>query len=90
MFVYVGTYTGSGKAEGIYIFRLDRSSGALAHAHTVAGLDNPSFLALHPRQPLLFAVSEDGSGDEPTGGGNAVVFAIFAFPDHLWLHFVTF
>lgn len=75
MFVYVGTYTGSGKAEGIYIFRLDRSSGALAHAHTVAGLDNPSFLALHARQPLLYALSEEGTGDKRTGG-NVVAFSV--------------
>ena len=75
MFVYIGTYTGPGKAEGIYVYRLDSSSGELSHAHTVTGMDNPTFVALHPRQPLLFAVSEEGSGDARTGG-NVVSYTV--------------
>lgn len=58
MFVYVGTYTGPGKAEGIYVYRFDPESGALNHVHTVAGVDNPSFLALDPQQRALYAVCE--------------------------------
>ena len=75
MFVYVGTYTGPGEGEGIYVYRLDPSSGALTPVQTVTEVDNPSFLMLHPRLPLLFAVSESGRGDERTGG-NIAAFAV--------------
>ena len=75
MFVYVGTYTGPGQGEGIYVYRLDPSSGALTHVQTVTEVDNPSFLTLHPRLSLLYAVSESGRGDERTGG-NIAAFAV--------------
>lgn len=54
--VYVGTYTGDGQATGLGVFRLDPASGALDHVQTVPGLDSPTFLALHPDRPLLYAV----------------------------------
>ena len=56
MFVYVGTFTGETGAEGISVYRMDGASGALAHVQTVPGLLSPSFLALHPRRPVLYAV----------------------------------
>src|SRR6266545_6520726 len=65
MFVYVGTYTGPGKGEGIYVFRMDESSGELTPVQTVSGVDSPSFLALHPNRRALYAVNESGD----TGGG---------------------
>jgi len=43
MLVYVGTYT-SGKSEGIYLFRLSLSSGALSLVGTTRGVVNPSYL----------------------------------------------
>lgn len=67
MRVYVGTYTGPGKAEGIYVFDLDQSSGALRPVQTVAGVDSPSFLALHPNGKTLYAVNESGEGDRGPG-----------------------
>ncbi|HEU5314993.1 MAG TPA: lactonase family protein, partial [Chloroflexota bacterium] len=65
MRVYVGTYTGPGKAEGIYVFEMDESSGALTPVQTVGGVDNPSFLALHPNGRTLYAVNESGDADGP-------------------------
>jgi 6-phosphogluconolactonase len=41
--------------EGIAVFHLDPSSGALRHQHAVRGLRNPSYLALHPTLPVLYA-----------------------------------
>src|SRR5574341_1962711 len=68
MFVYVGPYTepihfGSGKilrgkGEGIYVYRLDQSSGALELVRKVAGVTNPSYLALDSTQRFLYAVNE--------------------------------
>lgn len=57
LLVYVGTYT-AGRSEGIYLYRLDLTSGALKHAGTTRGVSNPSYLALERRRRLLFAVNE--------------------------------
>jgi 6-phosphogluconolactonase len=53
---FVGTYTPNG--GGIYSFRIDRSSGALAQLQVVDDVRNPSWLALNPAQTRLYAVSE--------------------------------
>lgn len=72
MDVYVGTYTGPGRGEGIGVFSMDAATGGLAHLQTVSGVDNPSFLALHPRGPYLYAVNESpGEGGGPPPGVSA-------------------
>ncbi len=71
-FMYIGTYTEAamhGTAEGIYVYRMDPSSGALTHVRTVAGVVNPSFLALDPARRHLFAVNETETHDGQPGGG---------------------
>src|SRR5688572_3293795 len=55
-FVYIGTFTGPSQAEGIYVHRMDSATGTLTRVHTVPA-DNPSFLALDPTQPYLYAVN---------------------------------
>ncbi|HKG25646.1 MAG TPA: lactonase family protein [Thermomicrobiales bacterium] len=62
--VYVGTYTEppSGKAEGIYTYRFDPDTGALTLTQTVAGVANPSLLALDSSQRFLYAVNELDDG----------------------------
>ena len=59
LLLYVGTYT-TGKSEGIYLYRLDLSSGELKHVATTKGVVNPSFLALAPTRRYLYAVNEVG------------------------------
>jgi len=78
---YIGTYTRresfvDGKAEGIYIYHLDLTSGELTHAATVAGPGtvNPSFLTASPDKSCLYAVNEITGGKGPYGTINA--FAI--------------
>ena len=41
--------------QGIAVFQLDTSSGALSLVQSVRGLRNPTFLAIHPSRPLLYA-----------------------------------
>ena len=55
--VYVGTYTRSGRSEGIYVFQRDPETGALSQLYTIEDAD-PSFLAFDPSRRFLFAVSE--------------------------------
>ena len=57
LLVYVGTYT-AGRSEGIYLFRLNLSSGELRHVGTTKGVVNPSFLTLDGRRRYLYAVNE--------------------------------
>lgn len=56
---FVGTYTQRG-SDGIYVYSLDPATGALALLSHVGGIKNPSFLALHPGRPVLYAVHETG------------------------------
>lgn len=57
LLVYVGTYT-SGKSEGIYLYRLNPSSGELKHVGTTRGVKDPSYLTLAPSRRYLYAVNE--------------------------------
>ena len=55
-YAYVGTYTPNG--GGIYLFRMDRGSGALTQLQVFDDIRNPTWLALNPAQTRLYAVSE--------------------------------
>lgn len=55
--VYIGTYTHSG-SQGIYLSHLDLATGKLQSAELAAKVANPSFLAIHPSRPWLYAVGE--------------------------------
>mgnify|MGYP000026372263 CR=1 FL=1 len=64
MFVYVGAYTepSYGHAAGIELFEFDPAVGKLSHRQTVAGVQNPSFLALNAGRTRLYAVNELAEG----------------------------
>lgn len=69
--VYFGTYTG-GKSQGIYRAGFDSESGRLGQPELAAKTQSPSFLAVHPRQPWLYAVGESSSiGPAKQGGMSA-------------------
>jgi 6-phosphogluconolactonase len=78
--VYVGTYTRigpdpRGRAEGIYVYRLDAGTGELSLLSLADGVPNPSFLAIHPNRSTLYAVNEVTQLDgQPSGAVSA--FAI--------------
>src|ERR1700676_4132132 len=55
-YAYVGTYTPNG--GGIYLFRLDKASGALTQLQVFDDIRNPSWLVTNPAQTRLYAVSE--------------------------------
>ena len=59
--VFIGSYCAPDD-KGVYVYNLDMSSGALEPVSAVAGLHNPSFLALHPTMPMLYAVIETAEG----------------------------
>ena len=59
LYAYVGCYSTpdrDGNGEGINVYRVDPASGRWSHVQLVAGLENPSFLALDRRQRFLYSV----------------------------------
>lgn len=70
MHLYIGTYTGP-ESKGIYRATLDLDTGVLSATELAAETRNPSFLALHPTRPLLFAASEIGDFDGKKSGAVA-------------------
>jgi 6-phosphogluconolactonase len=76
--VYVGTYTGDKKSEGIYRMELDLATGMLSEPKLAGKAVNPSFLAIHPTGKFLYAVGEiDDFGKKGKKSGGAVnAFAI--------------
>jgi len=65
--LYVGTYT-SGKSEGIYVYRMDRNTGALTRFSSIKSV-NPSFLTIDRSKRYLYAVNEVGEYAGKKGGG---------------------
>lgn len=78
--LYVGTYTKKeghvdGKADGIYILKMDNESGQLTAVDTIQNVVNPSYLALHPNGKYLYAVNEiAAAGDAEIGEVSAFYF----------------
>src|SRR5215471_950841 len=69
--VYVGTYT-SGKSEGIYVFKLNTSTGQLVYSNTIKGVIDPSFLVVDGTGRFLYSVNEVNEfGGKPTGAVSA-------------------
>jgi len=75
--VYVGTYTKESK--GIYLYHLNPATGELTYESAVEGIQNPSFLDIHPNGQSLYSVSEVG-GDP---GGAIAAFSIDPSNGHL-------
>ena len=74
-YAYVGTYTPNG--GGIYLFRMDHTTGALTQLQVVDDIRNPSWLAVNPAQTRLYAISEiDNFQGKPNGA--VVSYAIAA------------
>lgn len=65
--IYIGTYTRNephvnGKAEGVYIYKMNPETGALTYVTTSPNTLNPSYVAVHPDGKWLYAVNETGDG----------------------------
>jgi 6-phosphogluconolactonase len=72
--VYFGTYTGA-KSKGIYVARLNATTGAFSSPQLAAETPSPSFLAVRPQGDFLYAVNEVDTFDgKRTGSVSA--FAI--------------
>ena len=70
--LFVGSYAAAAE-PGIYAFRFDDETGALAAAGSFIGVANPSFLIVHPNKRWLYAVSETS---RPNDGASGSVWAL--------------
>ncbi len=63
---YIGTYA-RGDERGIYLLDFSPETGELTLNARACEAEMPSFLALHPSQPILYAVSEAGQPEGTVG-----------------------
>ena len=54
---------GTGTSKGIYRAAWNAERGELSGIEVAAATESPSFLAMHPRLPILYAVNEGPHGD---------------------------
>ncbi|SAL12306.1 3-carboxymuconate cyclase-like protein [Caballeronia sordidicola] len=72
----VGTYTGSGKSQGIYVYRFDTANGTITQL-TSAQAVNPSYLVVSRDRQHVYAVNElpgDNGPASQRGGISAFRF----------------
>jgi 6-phosphogluconolactonase len=65
--VVVGNYADAAE-PGVHVFHFDTETGALVVRGSCTGIDNPSFLTVHPNERWLYAVSETSEQDDGTPG----------------------
>jgi 6-phosphogluconolactonase len=56
----IGTYTNSGKSEGIYTYNFNTYSGVTRLKSITKDVSNPSFLAVSPDRRSVYSVNESG------------------------------
>jgi 6-phosphogluconolactonase len=88
---YVASYSSpqgpegsKGNGQGIYLFRMDPSNGALSQCEVFADDSNPSWLALHPAGTHLYEANET-SIFQGTNSGSVSAFSIARPSGHLTL-----
>lgn len=67
--LFVGTYTRKeghvdGQGEGIYVYEMDKKTGALSYVSTSESIISPSYLAIHPNQKWVYAANEYDGGED--------------------------
>ncbi|MCX5007845.1 lactonase family protein [Streptomyces sp. NBC_00638] len=61
--LFLGTYTSvDGGGEGIGVATYDAETGVITDGGVVTGVDNPSYLAVHPDGRTLYAADEQSAG----------------------------
>lgn len=58
----IGTYTNSGKSQGIYSYQADMKTGEIIEKSVTTGITNPGFLTIAPGGNFVYSVSESNEG----------------------------
>ncbi|MGA2255294.1 MAG: lactonase family protein [Thermoguttaceae bacterium] len=91
LFAYVGSYSSpqgpegsKGYGRGIYLFEMNRASGALVQREVFANGANPSWLALNPARTHLYAANETATY-QGGNSGSVSAYSIDRASGHLTL-----
>ena len=66
-FFFAGSYT-TRDEPGIHAFSFDEDTGTVSAIGSFTGVNNPSFLVVHPNKKWLYAVSETGQSSHDAPG----------------------
>ncbi len=87
---YVGTYSSpqgpegsKGNGQGIYLFRMDPSTGALTNRELFEDKFNPSWLAFHPSGKYLYAANEISNFEGGSRSGAVTAYGVDHSSGHL-------
>lgn len=58
----IGTYTNTGKSEGIYVYTFNVQTGEFSYRSKAIGIENPSYLAISQDKKHVYSVNEGGKG----------------------------
>jgi 6-phosphogluconolactonase len=58
----IGTYTNTGKSQGIYSYKLDMKQNQFTQQSVVTGVSNPSYLAISADKKFVYSVNESDEG----------------------------
>jgi 6-phosphogluconolactonase len=58
----IGTYTNTGKSEGVYSYSIDMKLALITQKSVTKGITNPSFLNISADGKFVYAVSESANG----------------------------
>lgn len=66
--LFIGTYTQEeghvdGKGEGVYVYEMNKQTGALRYLSTSDAMISPSYLAVHENGKWVYAANEYNGGD---------------------------
>lgn len=66
---FVGTYTKKeghvdGQGEGVYVYSMNKNTGAISYKATSDAVISPSYLAVHPDGQHVYAVNEYDGGED--------------------------
>lgn len=88
---YVGTYSSArgpegsrGNGQGIYLFQMNPSTGALSQRECFSDGSNPAWLAFHPSRKYLYAANETPTFQN-TNSGSVSAFSVERSSGHLTL-----
>ncbi len=65
----VGTYTNTGKSQGIYSYVLNGKTGVVTQKSVTSGVSNPSYLCVTPDKKFVYSVNESAEGSAANAFG---------------------
>ena len=77
--LFVGTYTRNeghvdGKGEGVYVYEMNKKTGALRYLSTSDRIISPSYLAVHENGEWVYAVNEYHGGEDAFAAITALAY----------------